>query len=120
MLINRSSTEQNAVANLTVPETPNYFHVSVLVDTSEVMVSVTTKSGILYIFKHKLNGPVKKALVPSYSIKILDSSDNTVTVPIITCFLSDTSSDQSNLTCVYGDWMRFHFEKFVSCSCKIF
>ncbi|CAL8090103.1 unnamed protein product [Orchesella dallaii] len=107
-----SQKERNSVLTLTVPEPPQSFSI-LNSESGHVAVATVTQKGPLHLFRHKLNGPVKKPLLPSISLKIVDSLDDNKCVPLLASHISD-EADEDNLTLLasYGSWVRLRFEKF--------
>lgn len=105
----RSKTEKNAVATLSVPDNPQTFNVFSSA-SSIVSVSVTSHDGSLYLFQHKLNGPMKKPLMPKSTLTIAESNKDSLNVPILTSFLHDQSD--GSVIIGYGNWLRLKFELF--------
>lgn len=106
-----SRNEQNSVLTLTVPEPPQRFSVA-NPDNGQVSVATVTQTGSLHLFKHKLNGPVKKPLLPAVTLKIQDSA-NTSQLPLLASFLAEDSNDSDiALVAAYGNWLRLRFERF--------
>ncbi|ODM89696.1 WD repeat-containing protein 43 [Orchesella cincta] len=107
-----SSKERNSVLTLTVPEPPQNFSV-LNSDNGHVAVATVSQKGPLHLFRHKLNGPVKKPLLPSVSLKIVDSLDDNKCVPLLASHISDEADDDNmTLLASYGSWLRLRFEKF--------
>jgi hypothetical protein len=99
------------VLTLTVPEPPQSFSV-LRSDGGQVAVASVTQKGPLHLFKHKLNGPVKKPLLPSVTLKVLDSLDDSKQIPVLTSYISDEDgADDMTLLVSYGNWLRLRFEK---------
>lgn len=94
---------------LTVPEPPAMFSVCSSSKSPQVSVAVVTGKGPLHIFQHKLNGPVKKPLLPSVTLKVIDALEETSTLPILASWISD----EGLLTAYGANWLRLRFEKFM-------
>ena len=43
-----------------------------------ILLSVVSKAGLLYVFQHRLNGPMQKPLNPKVTINVIDSNSNDV------------------------------------------
>jgi len=103
-----SKSSKNSIATLGVSEVPLDFHLSTT-EAGFVSVSVVTEKGCLHFFRHKLNGPVKKPMTPSNTIKIVDSMDSTKAVSVLTSFA--TSDEESAILFAYGSWIKLRFER---------
>ncbi len=112
----RSSNEKNSVLTLTVPEPPQSFSVFNS-EEGHVSIASVTQKGPLHLFKHKLNGPVKKPLLPSVTLKVHDVMDANKSIPVLASFVADDGSDkESSIVAAYGSWLRLRFEKFSTTS----
>lgn len=75
-------------------------------------MAATTIKGQMNLFKHKLNGPVKKPLLPSATMKVVDTSDVDKSVPLLASHIIDNGDDNLSILACYGSWLRLRFEKF--------
>lgn len=108
--LNRSVNEKNSVLTLTVPEPASNFFVHNSADGQVTVTSVTQK-GPLHVFKHKLNGPVKKPILPCSTLNVVESFDSNKLVTILASYIYSDDNDDVKLLIGYGSWLRLRFEK---------
>jgi len=73
-----------------------------------ILLSVVSKAGLLYVFQHRLNGPMQKPLNPKVTINIVDSKDSTSSG--ISVLSSLMRVDKEILFC-FGSFLSPTFEK---------
>jgi len=71
------------------------------------VIGVVTDKGTLFVFHQKLNGPMKKPVIPLSTIQILDSTTQQI-IPILACFLND----HDGIILCYGSWLNLKSETF--------
>lgn len=104
----RNTKQTYAVASLSIPEPAKAMRTHTA-GSGEVFVSVTSKKGHLHIFKQKLNGQIKKPIMPTSTIKVIEST-NSSEIRILAGCVCDVSNPV--VLAAYGDWLRLQFEKF--------
>lgn len=103
----KTTTTTSALVSMTIPEEPQQLSLKQPESIGEpILLSVVSKAGILYVFQHRLNGPMQKPLNPKVTINVTDSQDLTSSLSVLSSLVR---VDKEILFC-FGSFLSPSFE----------
>ncbi|CAG2109173.1 unnamed protein product [Medioppia subpectinata] len=72
----RQKLSNNSLASFSLDDEPISVDISPIKTTNPILITVVTRSGLLYIFEHILNGHRKTPINPKVTIRITTSNDS--------------------------------------------
>uniref|UniRef100_T1IMG5 Small-subunit processome Utp12 domain-containing protein n=1 Tax=Strigamia maritima TaxID=126957 RepID=T1IMG5_STRMM len=110
-LLNKDSKDKGASATFALREEPVFIDITTPTSRDQsLLLTAVTKSGLLQVFEHHLNGRCKEPLSPTVSITIATSDEEIPkTIPIISAQLCN--DENRNILIAYGNSVRLGFEK---------
>lgn len=111
-------SERSALASFSLSDEP--VGIDLLMPSNrdqKILLSAVTKSGVLHVFEHHLNGKCKKPLGPAVSLQLASDANQSIKpVSILACQLSNHS--QPSLQIGYGSFVKITCEKLNYSSCE--
>jgi len=103
----KTTTTTSALVSMTIPEEPQQLSLKQPESIGEpILLSVVSKAGVLYVFQHRLNGPMQKPLNPKVTINITDSKESCSSLSVLNSLIR---VDKEVLFC-FGSFMSPSFE----------
>ncbi|GAB1601276.1 WD repeat-containing protein 43-like [Argonauta hians] len=107
--INSPTQEKNAIASFSLPDEPQTLALSNLKDQA-MCLSVVTKSGLLLIFEHVLNGKMKKPIRPKVTVKVVGPTGKAL--PILVSY--PTQDKDGTIILTHSSFIKPVFERVAS------